>query len=70
MATITKTRPAETATATAGMLVGAATMLFHWNPEQAGTAAVAVGFVATAVTYVVAHGGLKGVWHSIFSGSS
>jgi hypothetical protein len=49
------------------VVIGALIAIFDWSPQQANDATVAVGPVATAVTYLKTHGGLKGVWQQLLA---
>lgn len=61
-----KSRPAETAGAIAGTgAIGAAIVAGNWLAVGVG----AIGYVPAVVTFLVTHGGIRGVLKTIWGGS-
>lgn len=61
-----KTRPAETAGVVAGTGGIVAAVIAH---QWAAIAVACAGYVPAAVTFIVAHGGVRGVLQTIWKGS-
>lgn len=63
---VARTRPAETATATAGV---GALLLAAWQGNYLAAFVACVGAVPAVVTFVVTHGGLKGCAATLWRGA-
>lgn len=61
-------RPAESAAGGTGVVAGFLIAVLKVDPVAAGAIAIVVGAIPGAVSYVVDHGGLAGVWQTVFHG--
>ena len=62
---VARTRPAETATASAGAV---ALLVAVWEGNMLATAVALLGILPAVVTFVVTHGGLKGCAATLWRG--
>lgn len=65
-----KKHPAGTFAGTGGVLAGLLISQGHLTSEQAGAVVAALGLLTTAISYLNAHGGIRGLIRELLDGSS
>lgn len=65
-----KAHPAGTTAGAGGLILGWLISSGHLTQDQAGTLTAAGGVIVAGISWAMAHGGIAGLWNSLFHGSA